>query len=536
MAAAAASAPDLALAERDAGGFHAQSVMTSKVLDTPRTREACRRLGLVLEDLQPRGYESFSIPGDLKEKQKLRFEHFEKKRRDRFALVMAERAKVIDINAKKGDVPGVQSAQFLGMLESLFEKEAKRLEGDLKNQLRAHSSLVKENEEQLRQEENALRREQTREMRKHQADQHRAKVSNDTREKNDRRTAKNTELVTKLNDEFEDRKAKHALSLVAEEDRLERFMVERNQMSAEKSAHWIAKVDNMKKKNQDLAIQRRLDGEVKLEEIEARIAHVTKNREDELKERQLQSEKQHLHIMDVRQQKDRLDRVDGYRRDELKDQIDSNVERIETLLALKDQLLDQRKARTAKAEATRGSRGLNLRRDCAPGPGQYEAPPSCMTEMPGVKIAQSKTGHSEFIDAQTRVTAANPAPGAYNAKVLPNGDRVDQPNQKTVQFGNRNRDSFLDDAMKAKDFVPAPGRYESRSSLSQRATKMRRDAINDQGLDKFSAKRFPAWARPSTDTPGPAGYSVDEYTRKDVLRRAQKSMPNLTKDMLRKPQ
>lgn len=525
---------DLALATQNgAGGFQAQSVLNSKVIDTPRTREACRRLGLVLEDLQPRGMEAFAIPGDLKEKQKLRFEHFEKKRRDRFALVMAERAKVIDLNAKKGEVPGVQSAQFLGMLESLFEKEAKRLEGDLKNQLRAHSSLVKENEEQLRQEENQFRREQTREMRKMAADKIKNEVGAKTKEKNDDRTNKNNAENARLQAEFEDKQAKFALAVVAEEDRLERFMQEKGQLSAEKSAHWREKVENMKKKNQDMVVQRRIDGEIKLGEIEARLNHVAKNREDELMKRQLQSEMQQLHIMDVRQQKDRLDRVDGYRRDELKDQIDSNVERIETLLALKDQLLDQRKARTAKAEATKGSRGLNLRRDCLPGPGQYEAPPSCMQEKPVPKIAQTKTGHSEFIDAQTRVTAANPAPGAYDARVLPNGDRVDEPSQKTVQFGNRNRDSFLDDAMKAKDFVPAPGRYESKSQLAERATKMRRDAIKDEGLDKFSAKRFPDWARPPTDTPGPAGYSVDEYTRKDVLRRAQKSMPNLTKDMLR---
>merc|ERR1719163_2322741 len=104
----------------------------------------------------------------------------------------------------------------------------------------------------------------------------------------------------------------------------------------------------------------------------------------------VRSEEQHLHIMDVRENKSRMDRVDGYRRSELKEQIDGNVERIETLLALKDQLLDQRRARTIKAESTKGSRGLNLRRDCAPGPGQYEAPPSCMTEMPAPKIAQSK--------------------------------------------------------------------------------------------------------------------------------------------------
>ena len=46
--------------------------------------------------------------------------------------MLAERAKVIAENAKKGDLPGAQSAQFLSMLESLFEKEAKRMEIDMK--------------------------------------------------------------------------------------------------------------------------------------------------------------------------------------------------------------------------------------------------------------------------------------------------------------------------------------------------------------------------------------------------------------------
>merc|ERR1719188_2633193 len=81
-----------------------------------------------------------------------------------------------------------------------------------------------------------------------------------------------------------------------------------------------------------------------------------------------------------------MNRVDEHRRTELKGQIDGNVERIETLLALKDQLLDQRKARNMKTEATKGARGLNLRRDCAPGPGQYEAPKSTLQEATGAAL------------------------------------------------------------------------------------------------------------------------------------------------------
>jgi hypothetical protein len=157
-----------------------------------------------------------------------------------------------------------------------------------------------------------------------------------------------------------------------------------------------------------------------------------------------------------------------------------------------------------------------------------------MQETPCPKIAQSKTGHSEFIDQVCAVTASNPPPGAYDVPLLKNGDSV-QVSQQAMKFGNRNRDSFLDEAIKAKDAIPAPGRYEVKQQLDHRATKMAREKINDQGLDKHAPKKFPVWARPATETPGPAGYSVDDYTRKEVLRRAQRSLPNLTRDMLRQP-
>jgi len=509
-------------------GLDAASVQNTKILDTPRTREACRALGLVLEDLHFRPSEHFAVPGDMKAKQQMRFEHFEKKRKEHLAQVLAERANVIVRNAKKGEVPGVQSAQFLSMLESLFEKEAKRLETDLKNQLRSHSSLVKENEDQLKKEESALRREEGRLIRKTEASRLKNEVGEKTREKCTARLDANAETNRKMRDEFLEKQAKFVESQMAEKYRLARFVEEKGQLSAEKSAHWKARVEGMKVKNAALTVQRREEGFVRLDQIEAKIAAVTMRRDDEMSKRQLESEERHLKIMDVRSQKDRIDRCDSYKREHLKDEIDGNVERIETLLALKDQLLEQRKARTSKAEATKGSRGLNLRRDCLPGPGQYEVAP--LSVDPVMKMAKSNA--PDFIDQTIKATRDNPPPGTYDSSVLPNGQMVGE-SGPAVKMGNNKRTSFLDEAMKAKDFVPAPGQYKSKSSLDVRATKMRRDAINDQGLDKFSAKRYPIWARPSTQTPGPAGYNIDEYTRKEVLRRAQNSLPNLTKDMLR---
>merc|ERR1719178_297097 len=139
-------------------GLDTASVQNTKILDTPRTREACRSLGLVIEDLHFRPFKSFAIPGDMKEKQQMRYDHFEKKRKEHLAQVLAERANVIVRNAKKGEVPGVQSAQFLSMLESLFEKEAKRLETELKK------------------EEDALRKEDVRVARKQEAERIKSEV------------------------------------------------------------------------------------------------------------------------------------------------------------------------------------------------------------------------------------------------------------------------------------------------------------------------------------------------------------------------
>jgi hypothetical protein len=522
----------VALQEDSVGsGLDAASVANTKILDTPRTREACRSLGLVIEDLHFRPKEAFAIPGDMKEKQQMRYEHFEKKRKEHLAQVLAERAQVISRNARKGEVPGVQSAQFLSMLESLFEKEAKRLETDLKNQLRSHSSLVKENEEQLRKEEDNLRREEERLARRLKVDKVKEETGERTREKCDLRLQKNKEVNKQMQDEFLEKQKKFAEAQQAESFRLARKMEEKNQKSAEKSAYWKARVEGMKVKQKEAIIQRREEGVKRIDIIEAKIGAVTMRRDQETVNRQIRSEEQHLHLMDVRSQKDRIDRCENYKRDKLRDEIDGNIERIETLLALKDQLLEQRKARTSKGEATRGSRGLNLRRDCLPGPGQYEMPSTSLNEMPIMRMAKSVVPN--FIDQTTKATAANPAPGTYDTDILPNGKKVSD-SGPPVNFGKGNRTTFLDEAMQAKESVPAPGSYKTQlSGLDPRATKMRRESINDQGLDKFSAKRFPLWARPGTETPGPAGYNTDAYTRKEVLRRAQKSLPNLTKDMLR---
>jgi len=530
----AESAQQLAVATKKSEAQDLQTVLDQKVLETPRTVEACRRLGLVIEDLRIRSFDSFYTPGDLKQKHQMRFDHYEKKRKERLAQVLAERAKVIAENARKGEVPGVQSAQFLSMLESLFEKEAKRLEVDLKGQLRTHSALIKENEEQLEKERKMQERLVTHDDRRQRSQAYYAEAAQKVKEKTDARLGRNGELVAKLKDDFREKEEKFKMSLAAEEERLMRFQEARAQESSDKAQIFKDKVDAMKRKSEQRIVEKRKEGEEKLMRLGEKIAQVDARREEEQQNRMLLSEEQHLHIMDVRENKSRLNRVDEHRRMELKEQVETNVERVETLLALKEQLLDQRKARNVKAEASKGSRGLNLRRDCLPGPGQYEVSSSSLSEAPAAKIGNARV--PGMVDVAIKAVAANPAPGTYDTDVLPNGDKVSQALANRGKFGEGDRRSFLDDAMRLAEHAPAPGRYDPKSLAEvSKAPKMSRPKFDDPAIcsDKKSAKYFPAWARPTNDTPGPAGYSVDDYTRKEVMRRAQRSLPNLTRDMLR---
>jgi hypothetical protein len=288
----------------------------------------------------------------------------------------------------------------------------------------------------------------------------------------------------------------------------------------------------MKEKRDDMRNERIHTCEQRLQDMDRKMLEVQARREEDAKLRQVRSEEQHLHLMDVRESKNRIERVEGYRRDELRGQVEGNIERIETLLALKDQLLDQRKARNMKQDATKGSRGLNLRRDCLPGPGQYEAPQSTLLDAKSSKIG--KEARVGIPDERCEANKHNPPPGYYDVKVMANGKSVDT-TSKPLKFSDRQRESYLDQAIREKATVPAPGVYESMAALEKRGAVIVRDKIQDQGLDKYSAKRLPTWQRPATETPGPAGYNTDAYLRKEVLRRAQRSLPDLTRDMLSGP-
>merc|ERR1711934_996534 len=109
----------------------------------------------------------------------------------------------------------------------------------------------------------------------------------------------------------------------------------------------------------------------------------------------------------------RMERKDLFRRELIREHMEQQEERVDTLLKLRDQIVEQRKVRIKKQSVEKG-RPQNIR-DSTPGPGHYQPLPSCLKETPVTRISESKSINTMPI----------PPPGTYHPRVLPTGNHLD---------------------------------------------------------------------------------------------------------------
>lgn len=499
------------------------------VSDTPRLREALQRMGLLYSDLQPRTLASFSVPGEFMERTRMRFEHYETKRMERVALALAERAKVI---AEAEDDKEGPSGPLLVVMESLLDKESKRLEQDLKAQLRYHNSVQRENDHQLNKEDQTRQKDERRKERRKHASNELSRKAQNVHDVAAAHKKLNDEHNGKLEQKHRDRQAKQMSDLLEEELRLQQFRNKQAERNDEKSQQWKAKLERMKQGYEEVIAKKEESGQALLDTHKRKLATVEKNRADDRRVQMMRCEEQQLHLEDVRMKKDRINRQDDYRRGKLNQQIGEGVERVETLLGLKEQIQLQRKARAVAGE---GARAISLQRDCGVGPGQYEQNrDACFQDATVPRIVQSNISHEQFVADVAAVTRGNPPVGAYDPTRLPNGERIDECSGIYPKMGNTKKTSYLDEAIRLAKPNPGPGTYEAKPQLSHIGAKLVREYIKDQGDDENAERRWPMWARPNVESPGPMAYTIDEFQRKDRLKRSQRSMPSLTKAMLMK--
>lgn len=196
-----------------------------------------------------------------------------------------------------------------------------------------------------------------------------------------------------------------SLEILAEEERMRRIHADKARAQAEKSMVLQAKAQKAKERAQDLHERKRAENEQRLSELDLRMEVATGRREEDLKLRRIRGEERQLRLADARAEKDRIARLDGYRRERLQTQIDAKQERLELFLAVTDEFRDQRKRNRGTAPR------LKSFVDALPGPGQYDARASTIATAAAPKISASRS--ASVLEKLAGVIYGSPPPSSY---------------------------------------------------------------------------------------------------------------------------
>merc|ERR1719465_213151 len=223
----------------------------------------------------------------------------------------------------------------------------------------------------------------------------------------------------------------------------------------------------MKLRKEEEDLKKEIKGQAQLEELYAKIDMITQRKEDAKISQKVRHEEEALKLVDAKDKIKRMERKDLFRRDLIRQHMEQQEERVDTLLKLRDQIVEQRKVRI-KQQAVQKGRPQNIR-DSMPGPGHYHPLPSCLNEMPVTRIAESKS------------TKTIPPPGTYYPRTLPSGNHLDFDvvDGCTTKIVPGNKKTFADDVAKTYRHNPGPGTYTVEPSyVLEHSVRMVRDYVD----------------------------------------------------------
>eukprot|EP00392_Amoebophrya_sp_AT5.2_P013159 g13272.t1 len=232
----------------------AQSVENAnlkKMLSTPRTLQACKELGIVPSELHIKQLQDFAKVNDpSKDTMKMRFQHFEGKRQEKLRLVLEARSKIIAREFENlGGVDGSGAGNnfySLQLMEDILDQEAKRLAKKLKQEVRLHAAVEKENEEQLLREKQVKERGKVRDLRRQLAEQKRMEEALKTKSTNESRLEQTKSILAV---QFED------------EIRVREFQKEKEVVREVKNEHWKDKVEFIAQRQLEAQLEKEIKAE-----------------------------------------------------------------------------------------------------------------------------------------------------------------------------------------------------------------------------------------------------------------------------------
>merc|ERR1719395_258295 len=181
----------------------------------------------------------------------------------------------------------------------------------------------------------------------------------------------------------------------------------------------------MKLRKEEEDLKKEIKGQAQLETLYEKMDLISNRKEEQLLAGKIRHEEEALKLVDAKDKIKRMERKDLFRRDLIREHMEQQEERVDTLLKLRDQIVEQRKVRIKKQSVEKG-RPQNIR-DSTPGPGHYQPLPSCLNEMPVTRISESKSINTMpgSIDMMIKYTRTIPPPGTYHPRVLPTGKHLD---------------------------------------------------------------------------------------------------------------
>jgi len=492
-----------------------------KRFDSPRTREACNRLGVKIKDLETRSLQSFKQVGDTIERVRIRFNHYEAKRQDLLKKVLCERGKIVGEKSHYGDSSQQATLRFM---EDLLDKEAKRLEKEIKSQTRFQTILEKENKMHTMKTENVHKKILYRKERngaKLEQDLAKAKL---VREDVEAKARKNEGNRIALQKEEETRQTNCLAELFEEEVRLLEFNREKELQNKEKSEQRT--LEHGKRLELIHEIET-FQQEERAEELHNRLKEksllLQKKAEQEAIERDTRSEEQHLKVLDAVDRKQMLARQDEFKRGQVAKQLQEQNVRIDTFQHLKEQIVEARKARIKQLHKGR-SQSANRLNNITPGPAAYNVREELDTRGPVISKGKTKQVIPGSIDAAVESVKENPPPGCYDPRVLATGERtfaiVENSHATAPGFAiPQSQGRYLDELEKKAQVAPGPGAYDI-------ATPVKPAGGSKMVRAYMPQKEIPEWIQ-QTATPGPGAYQLDPYMRQQRLLKYQKSLPTL---------
>lgn len=498
----------------------------SRLLDTPRTKEACKRTGILPGELRVKALSDFAIIGDRPERQRMRFDHYENKRQEKLKVVLAERTRIMHEKIQDEMLGAAKGFQSLQMMEELLDKEAKRQEKALKNQVRMQNTVEKENEQQLEKERQLTKKQMEIQEKNSRAEAMKQARALEIKAAQEAKEAQARALMIRNEQELEMRQAGYLANQLEEELRLKEFKKQKEMTMDLNSQKWQEKQQLISLKHEQLEEERRAQGEARLSNYQSKLEQMDKRREEELMSKMLKHEESQLRLEDALEKKHQLDRQFDHQRQQVASKLDSQAQRVDSFLTLKEHLLEQSKFRARQKSAGR-ERALNLK-NMTPGPADYysEAAFSSLKQLPVPKISDANPKPVEgSIDEMIQRNQSLPPPGSYDPKVLPTGGYAMAPKGPKIVAGNKQ--SYLHDVQKQARYCPGPGAYDNSKStmVLEHVAAMRREYM------QVPEGRAASWvAQGDACGPGPAAYSLDKFSRQKRMK-SQKSLPTLSKAM-----